>query len=808
MLAFFTPRKLPPIPTGPQAQTAPDAEPQLTESPDELTPPKPLGPSNYPATPSLTSSGASIASTDQQTTPPNTADQVRPTTVGGDRARKHLPEPTSPLRNSTPPPSSPHPVQRSESAGPTTPEQQRSRPPRPPLPPVLGGDPNDARGSTQDGLSIISRTTYYTQRSAPGRARSRTTSAFLRDCHDSWVYVLCSRPKVLASLLQYIDFAEFHALCCTSKPMRNILDADLAVRDVILSRFVPGYRWGQAQVPMGNKDIRVDLRDLEALNIISGLPPTESTGRLQHFTNVHSRFVLLLRSRAPAWSLLPDFVDDPVWRLGSTTEQWPNLRELTFPAPLSYPATAPTKEKENRPSPSRSSSISYSKKQQCLKPIISFLSLRGSSHARRNHAPAYPVSHPRHPTGGRSDTYPVFSAHIRPDGVREDGTISSSILRRSSRKPPPPPPEYTPKALKDHRRRSRISTSYSMGSAKQQQPQLQRLSEHYLEDDTALFTPPRPAHLRANSLPTSVTSNTSDHSLSRRHGSASPTLAGGVNAAGLSNPHELILAATKSKAPVCRIFVPCEDFSGATLLACEGQLVSAGLWRYMKPGDIVCNLGYIPAADEKSKFVTSTPDEHWGWMVYNGESLVQYEPPLPPADLDAFELPSPMYYTHILPSFAVNPRFFVVIPPVPEGHRKREPDLTLLQLSSSMPSPATKSGVAGFARVKRFAWVGKVDGTEILATWRAHAGDELHDGFYGFSGEGWATQWVVEAEGTKEGKAGLLEALDPSVGGEAPPATEWELVRDKCTPGRLWLRLIITPLPTESTDELGRLGQA
>ncbi|KAG9018256.1 hypothetical protein FRB90_011763 [Tulasnella sp. 427] len=606
--------------------------------------------------------------------------------------------------------------------------------------------------------------------------------------------------------------------------MRNILDVDSSVRDAVLSRFVPGYRWGAAQVPLGQPDIRVDLRDLEALmlsqaiplhiypqhalDIISGLPPTESTGRLQYFTGVHSRFVLLLRSRAPAWSLLPEFVDDPVWRLGSTTEQWPSLRELTFPAPLSYPDTSapPTKEKETRIPPSRASSILSSKKQQCLKPILSLLSLRSSSTGRRGHAPAYPVSHPRHPTGGRTDTYPVYSAHIRSDGVREDGTIASSLLsRRSSRKPPPPPPEYTPKALKDHRRRSRISASYSLGSAKQKT--LHRLSEHYFEEDNdnALFTPPRPAHLRANSLPGSMSSR-SDPSLSRMHGSASPTLGGGGSAGGsMPSPHELILAATKSKAPVCRIFVPCEELGGATLLGCEGQLVSAGIWKHLKTGDIVCNLGYVPNLDDKAK-TASGAQEHWGWLVFNGESLVPYQPPLPPPDLDAFELPSPMYYTHILPSFALNPRFFAIIPPVPQGQRKREPDLTLIHLSSSMPSPATKSGVAGFARVKRFAWVGRVDGAEILATWRARAGDELHDDFYSWSGEGWATQWIVEAEGTKEGKAGLLEALDPSTGGAVPPLTEWELVRDKCTPGRLWMRLIVVPLPTESTDELGRIG--
>lgn len=553
---------------------------------------------------------------------------------------------------------------------------------------------------------------------------------------------------------------------------------------------------------MLSQAIPLHIYPQHALDIISGLPPTESSGQLQHFTNVHSRFVLLLRSRAPAWSLLPDFADDPVWRLGSTPDQWPNLRELTFPAPLSYPdPSAPTKEKGNRPTPSRSSSISSSKKQQCLKPIISFLGLRGSS-GRRNHAPSYPVSHPRHPTGGRSDTYPVYSAHIRPDGVREDGTIGSTLLRRSSKKPPPPPPEYTPKALKDHRRRSRMSTSYSLGS---RQTQLHPLSEHHLEDDTALFTPPRPAHLRANSLPASVSSSSS---LGRRRGSVSPTLAGVPVGGGssLASPHDLVLAATKSKAPVCRIFVPSEDMSTSTLLACEGQLVSAGLWRYLKTGDIVCNLGYIPVLDDKPRSISSGTGEQWSWLVFNGESLVPYQPSLPPADLNAFEIPSPMYYTHIMPSFAINPRFFVVIAPVPEGQRKRQPDLTLTQLSSSMPSPATKSGLAGFARVKHFAWVGRVDGAEILATWRSHAGDDLNADFYGFCGDGWATQWVVEAEGTKEGKEGLLEALDPSVGGENTPATEWELVRDKCTPGRLWLRLIIIPPPTESTDELGQLG--
>jgi len=87
------------------------------------------------------------------------------------------------------------------------------------------------------------------------------------------------------------------------------------------------------------------------------------------------------------------------------------------------------------------------------------------------------------------------------------------------------------------------------------------------------------------------------------------------------------------------------------------------------------------------------------------------------------------------------------------------------------------------------------------------AGSEAASEFWGLTGgsssvgDGWNVEWVVEAEGTKEGKAGLIMALDPSE--DEVHDTEWEIVREKCSPGRLWMRLIVLPPPTESTDSLG-----
>jgi len=61
-------------------------------------------------------------------------------------------------------------------------------------------------------------------------------------------------------------------------------------------------------------------------------------------------------------------------------------------------------------------------------------------------------------------------------------------------------------------------------------------------------------------------------------------------------------------------------------------------------------------------------------------------------------------------------------------------------------------------------------------------------------GEGWAGEWVLEAEGTRECKVTLEGALK----GEKPAGVEeakliWEVIRERSGDGRLWLRLLSQP---------------
>ncbi|KAG8908346.1 hypothetical protein FRB99_007273 [Tulasnella sp. 403] len=740
-------------------------------------------PSNdkYSRTPSLTSSTTSIDSIEPQPTPPSTANGSKPLSLSLERSK---PVPLDGLvRNPA------LSIDDSSPEGILSSSPPRARPPRPPMPDTYVSNPDWPH--PQDGLSIISVSSYKRP------ARRGASTGYLLDGHQSWLVALCFRPKILTSLLQFLDFADFHAVTCTSKAIRDILDEQQA-RDTILSRFVPGYRLGSPSV----KDIRVDLRDLEALmlsqaiplqiypqhalDIIAGLPATEATGSLQRFTSVHSRFVLLLRQRAPQMSYLSE-LDDPQWRFGGFTEQ-PNLRELTFPAPLSYPHVASPIIKEKPLSSSPEPELTAPRPAPpAVTPPRRKIGCRRVFRALFGSPPPRPS--PPQVTPSRQRNYPAYAAHTVPrDG--SSPSLVSSLARRSSRLLPPPPPERTPTALKQYRRRSRImSVSLTTPS---RSATLNTLKEQK-ENDDELFTPPRPPHLRTSSLPSSSSTSASEPSLPRRRTLRTPSPKPSLN------PHDLECAASRARAPVYRVFVPCDNFGPSVLLACEGEMVSAGIWSHLKSGDVVCNLGYVPPAGSNSD------DSTVGWLIFNGQSLTPYFPPNPPA-LNAFRLHSPMYYSHLLPPFT-NPRFYLNIPPSASPEKKRkEPDLMLIPLKSSVRSPATRSG---YVRVRSHAWIGKVDSTEILAAYRsrlAPGGEDAMSDFFGFNGgligEGWNAEWVVEAEGTREGKAGLLLALDPPE--EGAEDSEWEIVRDKCLPGRLWMRLIVHPPPTESTDDFGR----
>ncbi|KAG8872493.1 hypothetical protein FRB97_007577 [Tulasnella sp. 331] len=272
-----------------------------------------------------------------------------------------------------------------------------------------------------------------------------------------------------------------------------------------------------------------------------------------------------------------------------------------------------------------------------------------------------------------------------------------------------------------------------------------------------------------------------------------------------------------ARADTCQLQGTCATWNESALHVCEEQLVAANLWDWLNVGDVVCNLGFVPTprresltdvhdmcdnVDESGKNVPSM-----GWMVFTGRNLLPLSIPALPGHIDGLQLPTPLYYVHLLPlptlttpASQTNPRFIFSIPPVAPGVelRLKAADLTLTCVTSCVGSPGTK-GLA-IAKVVRWCWVAKVDGSRLL-------------GSLAPVGEGWCVDWVIEVEGTREGRDALVDAINGTAQNFNPNTDnmdvtrEWEVVREKSIFGsRLWMRLVIAPLSsTDPTDELGRL---
>jgi len=155
-------------------------------------------------------------------------------------------------------------------------------------------------------------------------------------------------------------------------------------------------------------------------------------------------------------------------------------------------------------------------------------------------------------------------------------------------------------------------------------------------------------------------------------------------------------------------------------------------------------------------------------MIFDGAVLVPYIPSAILPLSEPLSLPSPFYYAHItLPP--VNPRFIAALP-------GEEPEFSLALHPSRVPSRHSPSG---FVRIRKYQW---------LARLRPHVRPGL--------GEGWHGEWILEGEGTKEGQESLLDALC----GNVNVKREWELVMERSTPTRLWLRSVRAPPPPEYSD--------
>lgn len=220
----------------------------LTQPP--LLPPKSLFVDDGDTrTPSLTSSLTSADSSEHQPTPPQSARRrsgLSKLAVDDDE------EVSSPISL--------------ESPDTTTDDLSlRPRPARPAQPSFLRVKPitNKSRTTSSDHVSIISFT--YDRKSLGARSQSSFSRLLLRGS-QSYLVLLTEHKRVLASLLSFMDFPEFHSMCCTSKAMRRLLD-EHSLRDVVLSRFVSGYRLGAEQHRTSREeDIYVEIKDLEALS--------------------------------------------------------------------------------------------------------------------------------------------------------------------------------------------------------------------------------------------------------------------------------------------------------------------------------------------------------------------------------------------------------------------------------------------------------------------------------------------------------------------------------------------------------------
>ncbi|KAG8213298.1 hypothetical protein J3R82DRAFT_11777 [Butyriboletus roseoflavus] len=572
------------------------------------------------------------------------------------------------------------------------------------------------------------------------------------------VVLVLRQPRLLARILHFTSWDDLYALFATCSGVRRLW-ASRDIRDVILSHYLPGYRVALRQRDLSAlQPVHVTLHDLHLLLLSQRVPlhqyPMHAlaslsrsfahdpindsataaiTIRLATLASTHSRFVLFLQSLVHS-SPLPLPIDSDLprqpSRFPSPTGSPPRaLRELTFPAPLSYLSD------------------------------VSDVQLSDAS------------------THGSSDTHRSTSVPRSSPLSRADATLQPPIKERSRKlsvfgaPPPRPPPPTEPRTLKYFEASWRRSAAPRNVPGPPPVPPFARPTSHSEEDFSRPFTGIHKRSASADvSCASSISSNSNPPSIRKaQYDVRTP-----------SSPHDLSSALSRTRAPVLRVFVPCNVLSPDAIAACEAQLQVGGLWQYLSAGDVVCNFGYVPSTpDGTQSQLDLTPEERSTsrntWLLFDGDTLVPFSPPAPPPLSDPLSLPSPFYYTHLM-SFNANPTF-TLAPPGGGG----VPETTLVNTATRVPSPHSPGG---WAMVKKYMWIA-----------RARVGMGFMDVDDGL-GEGWRGEWVLEAEGTQEGRETLIDCIS----GLAGEVFVWELVREKSGGGRIWFRFIGPPVPPKDNS--------
>jgi len=112
----------------------------------------------------------------------------------------------------------------------------------------------------------------------------------------------------------------------------------------------------------------------------------------------------------------------------------------------------------------------------------------------------------------------------------------------------------------------------------------------------------------------------------------------------------------------------------------------------------------------------------------------------------------------------------------------------LISVSMRIPSIHTPGGIAV---VKKWVWtlslwVGSMANSGLSLPPLSNGGNNFN--LEAEVGIGWEGEWVLEGDGTKEGKEMLLSCLRRDE--KTTDLMEWELVRDRCGRGKVWLRLL------------------
>ncbi|RPD60127.1 hypothetical protein L226DRAFT_463125 [Lentinus tigrinus ALCF2SS1-7] len=673
--------------------------------------------------------------------------------------------------------------------------------PLPPIPVPTRLSPSSSRPSSP-AASGLGRISSHTPRHLPRPSRHSRLMLFraLRE------------PRLLAAFLQWTTWRDFHALMNSCRDCRLAVWASDECRAIILSQFLPGYSYALELSGLEqNSDIHIDFHQLSLLMISQSVPlhtyPMQTMRvlnmlaqggddlklqrgcmRLSSLTLAHSRFVLFLQSLVHSGSPSPssdsdDFEDvlSSPRAMSLRSPQFQGVRELVFPAPLSALTADPSSFDD-----ALSTAFDTPKPSTGRRILSRSGTLRSTSSATR----AASLSPQRSPST-IAETIP-----------RSKPTGFSSMFLKS--KVPLPPPSADPLALK----------LYS-GSWRRTLPPHKRQSVAFAasaDEDGWLSSPPegelKMPHRRFASVSfSSESSLSSPPSISRTNteseGSSPPPRDRGhkrgiASSASVAvprgtSPHDLYLATSRVRAPLLRVFVPCAQLDEAAITACEDQLIRAGLWEHLSDGDVVCNFGYVPPIEsppesEDGSVSTNAPApddaDRQKWLMFNGYCLVPYVPPSSPPLENPLTLPSPFYFAHILPAF-VDPVFILALPQqrTPRNRASRltiyEPvhDMKLVNVATRVPSPQSPTG---FAMVRKYTWLARIpyvgpgSGTE--------AGMAL--------GRGWHGEWVLEAEGTREGKQNLVDALSNGTNGPGLRRRgQWEIVREKSGGGRLWLKL-------------------